>query len=79
MTSLQWMDDALCRQIDAELFFPQPHTVPHDAKKACSLCPVRFPCLEYALTQNVEGVWGGTTPLERQKMKKGAAVGKHLT
>ena len=73
MSQVEWMDDALCREIDAELFFPEPSRVPHDAKKACSLCPVRYPCLEYALTLDVEGVWGGTTPADRRRMRRGAA------
>lgn len=74
MADLQWMDDALCREIDAELFFPEPNKVPHDAKKACRLCRVRNPCLEYALSQgHLDGVWGGTTPQERKQMMRGAA------
>lgn len=74
MPGLQWMDNALCREIDAEMFFPPPNKVPHDAKKACRLCEVRAECLEYALTQgHVDGVWGGTTPRERQQIMKGAA------
>jgi WhiB family redox-sensing transcriptional regulator len=74
MGSLKWMNDALCRQIDHDMFFPEPNTVPHDAKKACSLCRVRIECLEYALTFNsIEGVWGGTTPNERKAMMRGVA------
>jgi WhiB family redox-sensing transcriptional regulator len=73
MEDLQWMNNALCLQIDAELFFPEPSRVPHDAKKACSLCKVRIDCLEYALTLDVDGVWGGTTPAERKRIRKGAA------
>jgi WhiB family redox-sensing transcriptional regulator len=74
MSSLKWMDDALCRQIDYDMFFPEPNKVPHEAKKACSLCQVRVECLEYALTFGMtEGVWGGTTPNERKAMMRGAA------
>lgn len=71
--SLQWMDDALCREIDGELFFPDERVVPHEARKACRLCTVQAECLEYALEHNVEGVWAGTTALQRREIKRGVA------
>jgi WhiB family redox-sensing transcriptional regulator len=37
-------------------------------KKICALCTVRTQCLEYALTHDVEGIWGGTTQRERRKL-----------
>ena len=41
------------------------------AKAICERCPVRQHCLEWALEANEQhGVWGGTTPLERQKMRR---------
>jgi WhiB family redox-sensing transcriptional regulator len=73
MRDLQWMDDALCRQIDAELFFPEASRVPHDARRACSLCAVTTDCLSFALKNDVDGVWGGTTRAQRAKIRKGAA------
>ena len=70
--NLDWMDDALCREIDAELFFPE-YTTPTEAKKACALCRVQTECLTYALERPVMGVWGGTTERERQRMRRRAA------
>jgi WhiB family redox-sensing transcriptional regulator len=67
--SLEWMDDALCREIDAELFFPE-NTTPSAARKACALCTVQTECLEYALQRPVMGVWGGTTEKERQRLRR---------
>jgi WhiB family redox-sensing transcriptional regulator len=67
----EWMDDALCRQVDMEMFFPKPHEVPHDAIKTCKLCNVRTECLEYALQHPVEGVWGGTTTEQRKTLRAG--------
>jgi len=41
------------------------------AVAVCCACPVREPCLEFALdTQEALGVWGGTTPKERRRLLK---------
>ncbi|GAC1381435.1 MAG: WhiB family transcriptional regulator [Acidimicrobiales bacterium] len=47
------------------------------ARRVCADCPVRLECLDYALRANeVHGMWGGATPLERRGMKrKSRAVG----
>lgn len=67
---MDWMKDALCREIGGELFFSEESNAWMAAKKVCSLCDVRYECLEYALTMNVEGIWGGTSPKERAKIKR---------
>ena len=68
---MQWMDDALCREIGGELFFIEENpNAWREAKKVCSLCKVQYECLEYALGMDVDGVWGGTTKKERMKLKK---------
>lgn len=76
-------DDPACSQTDPELFFPQEgvDSVGRNiskyinlsaAKKICDGCPLKLPCLEYAL-RNVEiGIWGGTTEEQRKLMRKGA-------
>ena len=39
------------------------------AKAVCAECPVRQDCLEFALTvREKEGVWGGLTAVERQRL-----------
>lgn len=65
-----WMDDALCREVDPELFAPTLHNnYGHIAKTVCAGCTVRIPCLEYALAQpGIDGILGGTTYKERQRM-----------
>lgn len=70
-----WMQDASCREIDPEIFFPDPSpwmlSEIAAAKEVCSICPVRDVCLEYAMVNNVEyGVWGGLTRNERRALKK---------
>ncbi|MEV2279195.1 WhiB family transcriptional regulator [Nocardiopsis sp. NPDC049922] len=41
----------------------------NDAKRICSGCPIRMPCLLEALNDRVEfGVWGGMTERERRAL-----------
>lgn len=70
--SLEWMSDALCREIDGELFFPD-NPNDNEAKKACALCQVKEPCLQYALERPVLGIWGGTNERERRQLRRKAA------
>jgi WhiB family redox-sensing transcriptional regulator len=43
------------------------------AKAICQHCPARERCLDWALEANERhGVWGGTTPLERARMRRDA-------
>lgn len=40
-----------------------------DAAARCLKCPLMDGCLEFALTsKQTDGVWGGTTPLQRQEI-----------
>ena len=70
-----WRPDAACRGADPELFFPigtgGPALVQIDeAKQICRTCPVRAPCLAWALDHEVaDGVWGGTTADERRTIR----------
>ena len=62
-----------CVGKDTTLWFPDRSRGPHgsdEAKLICSGCPVRKECLQYALSSDMAfGVWGGTTPAERRRMK----------
>ena len=41
------------------------------AKRICADCPVKEPCLEYALEQRIDhGVWGGTSERQRRRILK---------
>lgn len=72
MLPLKWMDDALCREVGQELFFPEHASEISEPKQTCSLCTVRSECLDYALSLPfvVEGVWGGTTERQRRKLRQ---------
>tara|TARA_R110000868_G_scaffold234537_1_gene488218 strand:- start:1434 stop:1745 length:312 start_codon:yes stop_codon:yes gene_type:complete len=40
------------------------------AKQFCSTCPVKRQCAEYAIAAvELHGIWGGTTPREREKFR----------
>ena len=72
-----WRDQAACRSVDAELFFPAGSTGAvavnwiQSAKAICRSCPVQDPCLQFALDTNQEaGVWGGKDEDERRKLRK---------
>jgi WhiB family redox-sensing transcriptional regulator len=44
-----------------------------EAKAVCAACDVRRECLAFALaTRQPYGVWGGTSPEERQVLRKRA-------
>lgn len=69
-----WADRAACKGEDPNLFFPVSDLGPGaretaQAKAVCARCPVRAECLGYALDRViVEGIFGGTTGDEREKM-----------
>jgi WhiB family redox-sensing transcriptional regulator len=65
-----WHAEALCAETDPDVFFPEIGGSPRQAKSVCAQCPVRLPCLQWALDQPdpVYGVWGGTTERERRAM-----------
>jgi len=63
---------AVCATVDPELFFPEAgkHNSVHKAKFLCRQCPVLLVCRDFALNENIKiGIWGGTTPTERRKLR----------
>jgi WhiB family redox-sensing transcriptional regulator len=71
MSATTWRKRAACRGLDAEVFYPdtEDDVDASEAKAVCEDCPVRQPCLEYALAHRErEGVWGGATERERRRI-----------
>ncbi|MGX9346612.1 WhiB family transcriptional regulator [Microbacterium sp. KNMS] len=71
-----WVRDALCAQVDPDMFFPNhgdgDSAAP--AKSVCRKCDVKAQCLEYALrTRQSVGIWGETSPRDRARMLRDAA------
>lgn len=72
LAALAWQADALCAQIDSEVFFPELGQPSRAAKRVCSMCTVRAECLAYALeTRQTYGIWGGASEREREAMRMG--------
>jgi hypothetical protein len=65
-----WRDSATCRGTDPDLFFPERGESADPARQICALCPVRQPCLVYALDNRItHGVWGGLAERERRVLR----------
>ena len=72
----EWQRAALCRGYPSEMWFPAGHASSAEAKAICARCPVREPCLEYALANgDASGVWGGTSVRERRRITKVVSSG----
>jgi WhiB family redox-sensing transcriptional regulator len=70
---MSWMDQALCRQQNPEIFFNQRARSERRAKGICARCSVRTDCLELALKSESEyGVWGGLSGPERMVLLRGS-------
>jgi len=66
----RWRELAACRSTDLGVFFPERGESAGPARQVCSACPVRQPCLDYAITNRItHGVWGGLTERERRVLR----------
>jgi WhiB family redox-sensing transcriptional regulator len=80
ITQGDWRSAGACATADPDLFFPiSTHAAgarqAERALRVCADCPVRRQCLEFAMrTSEKEGIWGGTTPEERVRLLRRAAV-----
>lgn len=70
--STNWRESALCAQIDVgDIFYPELGQSGEDAKRICRICPVSQWCLNEALTADEwHGIWGGTSPKERRRIRR---------
>jgi WhiB family redox-sensing transcriptional regulator len=66
----RWRQEAACRGVDLDLFYPERGESADPAREVCAACPVRQPCLEYALSNRItHGIWGGLTERERRPLQ----------
>jgi WhiB family transcriptional regulator, redox-sensing transcriptional regulator len=82
---VDWRQAAACRDLDPDLFFPIGTAGPAvtqiaEAKRICRTCPVRTPCLGWAI-QHVQdhGIWGGMTEPERQALRAAIPMSRRRT
>jgi WhiB family redox-sensing transcriptional regulator len=87
-SAMNWRAAGACLTADPDLFFPISSAGPAAqqiarAKTVCAGCDVRRQCLEFAMANDqVYGIWGGTTPEDRQRDRRrrrraAAAAGAH--
>jgi WhiB family transcriptional regulator, redox-sensing transcriptional regulator len=71
-----WRSAGACLSADPDLFFPISMTGSAfeqiaRAKAVCAGCTVRRQCLEFAMDHDqTYGIWGGTTPEDRQRARR---------
>ena len=67
-----WRDSAACVGAPVDVFFPERGQTADAAREYCGRCPVTAECLAFAMmqdTQDDRGVYGGTTALDRRKLR----------
>ena len=71
----RWQDEALCAQVDPDLWFPEKGESSRRARQVCRSCPVATECLDYALGagERLYGVWGGLSEQERRRLRRAAS------
>lgn len=70
---------AACKNTpDPDVFFPRvgngrpnkwSRLLLAETKEMCGHCPARLKCLEWALANDEQGIWGGTTDEQRRTMR----------
>ena len=72
-----WQHRAACKGPQSAAFFPPAQTERKEereareewAKSICAVCPVRLPCLDYAIEiREPHGIWGGLNEVERKQL-----------
>jgi WhiB family transcriptional regulator, redox-sensing transcriptional regulator len=72
-----WMMRGKCKDLDPAIFFPNDWVGVQVAQRICADCPVKSPCLEYALENRVDhGVWGGASERERRRILRQRRLAK---
>ena len=63
-----WLDQAACRGMNTDLFFPAQNSL-REYRGICGGCPVRSQCLELGLREPL-GIWGGVSARERRNIMR---------
>ena len=66
----RWRELAACRGTGLKVFFPERGETATPARQVCAACPVRQPCLDYAISHGiVHGIWGGLAERDRRALR----------
>ena len=74
----QWHDEAACIGLPQGWFFPSVGDLDAiaSARAVCARCPVRQPCLRWAVDHGVKtGIWGGTSERQRRTIRSARGIG----
>jgi len=63
-----WHRLAACRGSDPDIFYSERGERVAEAKRICAICQVADVCLESGICEH-HGVWGGTSPRQRERMR----------
>lgn len=68
---MSWIEEARCREIGGDFWYPETGDLRGSARGVCERCPVRPECAQYAVDHNERyGVWAGfNLRAERQRVK----------
>jgi WhiB family transcriptional regulator, redox-sensing transcriptional regulator len=71
---MAWQDRGRCAEVGVTAFYPGDGESAAPALRVCAACEVRGACLEFAMASDeLWGVWGGTTERQRQRMRAARA------
>lgn len=74
LSNMQWLEKAACRTANDPVadWYADKGTVPfHRAVAICRECPVQPECLHHAHQSDERyGVWGGLSPIERDRQRR---------
>ena len=69
-TQPEWMTQAKCKG-QTDLFFNEGNSIfVRAAKVICGTCPVRRECLAFAMKNDDQGIWAGTSTNERERIRR---------
>lgn len=71
LDQLEWMLRGFCStaQANPDIFYEDGNE--ETAKAFCHQCPVINTCREWAIRNEEEGVWGGTSQADRRAVRRG--------
>ena len=69
----EFFSEARCAGRDPLVFQSSEPDSVRAAKAVCGKCPISARCLEWAVVNLEEGIWGGTTFQERQRLSSGVS------
>jgi WhiB family redox-sensing transcriptional regulator len=76
LAQLNLSEEPLCAETDPELFFPPKggSGVSTRAYDICHTCPVEAECLDFALRYRLDGIWGGTSEIQRRRIRRALGI-----